>query len=108
MALGVYPTLAEVPLRALVDAGARLALGADDPLLFGPRLAAQYLAARDVHGFADAELAALARASIEASLAPTDVRKRCSRRSTRGSPAGWPRPGGADGAGRLDRGPARA
>jgi adenosine deaminase len=76
VALGVYPTLAEVPLRRLVDAGARLALAADDPLLFGPRLTAQYQAARDVHGLADDELAALARSSVEVSRAPFDVRKR--------------------------------
>jgi adenosine deaminase len=76
VALGVYPTLDRVPLRELVDSGARLALGADDPLLFGPRLAAQYRSARDVHGFDDGELAALARSSIEASLAPDDVRRR--------------------------------
>lgn len=75
VALGVYPTLADVPLRRLVQAGARLALGADDPLLFGPRLAEQYSAARDVHGFTDDELAALARSSIEVSAAPADVRK---------------------------------
>src|SRR5512144_713205 len=71
VALGVYPTLDRVPLRRLVDAGARLALGADDPLLFGPRLAAQYEAAREVHGFDDAALAALARSSVEASRAPS-------------------------------------
>jgi adenosine deaminase len=76
VALGVYPTLADVPLRRLVDAGARLALGADDPLLFGPRLAAQYRAARDVHDFTDADLAALARSSIEVSRAPREVRER--------------------------------
>jgi adenosine deaminase len=76
VALGVYPTPADVPLRRLVDAGAQLALGADDPLLFGSRLAAQYQSARNVHGFTDAELAALARSSIEASRAPREVRKR--------------------------------
>jgi adenosine deaminase len=74
VALGVYRTLDDVPLRRLVDSGARLALGADDPLLFGPRLAAQYAAAREVHGFDDAALAALARSSVEASRAPSDVR----------------------------------
>jgi adenosine deaminase len=76
VALGVYPTLADVPLRRLVDAGARVALGADDPLLFGSRLLAQYEAARTVHGFADAEVASLARASVDVSRAPLDVRKR--------------------------------
>jgi len=76
VALGVYPTLAEVPLRKLVDAGARLALGADDPLLFGPRLEAQYQAARDVHGLDDDGLRYLAASSIEASRAPDDLKKK--------------------------------
>jgi adenosine deaminase len=76
VALGVYPTPADVPLRRLVDAGARVALGADDPLLFGPRLLAQYELARAVHHFTDAELASLARSSVEMSRAPLDTRKR--------------------------------
>lgn len=71
--LGVYETVADVPLRTLVDAGAVVALGADDPLLFFSRLTDQYALARDVHGFTDPELADLARSSISASLAsPTD------------------------------------
>ena len=74
VALGVYPTLDEVPLRALVASGATIALGADDPLLFGPRLAAQYLAAREVHGMDDDTLAGLAVASIEASRAPDGLK----------------------------------
>lgn len=67
--LGVYPSLADVPLRRLLDAGAQVALGADDPLLFLSRLTDQYTAARDVHGLTDAELAGLARSSIDASFA---------------------------------------
>ncbi|GAB2452003.1 adenosine deaminase [Xylanimonas ulmi] len=67
--LGVYPDTAHVPLRTLVDAGAIVALGADDPLLFGTRLVAQYEAARSAHGFDDAALADLARSSIRASRA---------------------------------------
>ena len=71
--LGVYETGADVPLRHLVDSGATVALGADDPLLFFSRLTDQYELARDVHGFADTELAALASSSIRASFAsPTD------------------------------------
>jgi adenosine deaminase len=71
--LGVYETVADVPLRTLVDAGATVALGADDPLLFFSRLTDQYELARDIHGFTDTELAALARSSIRASFAsPTD------------------------------------
>lgn len=76
VALGVYRKPGDVPLRTLLDAGARVALGADDPLLFGSRLLDQYETARSVHGIADHELAALARASIEDSMAPSDVRAR--------------------------------
>jgi adenosine deaminase len=72
VALGVYDKPPDVPLRTLVDAGVRVALGADDPLLFGSRLADQYEIARSVHGFDDQELAALAHSSVEASLAPDD------------------------------------
>jgi adenosine deaminase len=75
VALGVYGDQAGVPLRALRDAGARLALGADDPLLFGSRLADQYRFAREVHGFGDAELAELARDSVRGSRAPDAVRR---------------------------------
>ncbi|KRD45695.1 adenosine deaminase [Cellulomonas sp. Root930] len=76
VSLGVYATAADVPLRALVDAGATVALGADDPLLFLSRLVDQYAIARDVHGFTDDELAELARSSIRASRAADDVRAR--------------------------------
>jgi adenosine deaminase len=74
VSLGVYAEPADVPLRALLDAGARVALGADDPLLFGTRLADQYTTAREVHGLDDDALAQLARFSIEASRASDDVK----------------------------------
>ncbi|WP_449385747.1 adenosine deaminase [Cellulomonas soli] len=76
VSLGVYRDAQQVPLRTLVDAGAQVALGADDPLLFRSRLLAQYESARRVHGFGDAELAELARSSIRASRAGSDVRAR--------------------------------
>ena len=75
VALGVYAEPDQVPLRAIVDAGIPVALGADDPLLFGTRLADQYALARDHLGFGDAELATLARQSIDASRAPESLRK---------------------------------
>ncbi|HWS59284.1 MAG TPA: adenosine deaminase [Actinotalea sp.] len=73
VALGVYAGAGDVPLGRLLDAGATVALGADDPVIFGSRLAEQYATARDVHGIDDAGLAALARGSLRASRAPTDV-----------------------------------
>ncbi|ALO10371.1 Adenosine deaminase [Streptomyces venezuelae] len=74
VALGVYERHEDVPLRTLFEAGVPMALGADDPLLFGSRLAAQYEIARRHHGFTDAELAELARQSVRGSAAPEGVR----------------------------------
>lgn len=70
VALGVYPDLASVPVAELLAAGAQVALGADDPLLFGPRLLAQYESARTDQGLGDEQLAILARGSVRGSLAP--------------------------------------
>ncbi|GAA1136971.1 adenosine deaminase [Nocardioides aquiterrae] len=73
VALGVYSDLTSVPLPTLLDAGATVALGADDPLLFGSRLAGQYATMRAAHELSDAQLAELARMSVRASRAPDDV-----------------------------------
>ncbi len=74
IALGVYGSAAEVPLRTIVEHGIPVALGADDPLLFDSRLADQYELARTALGFTDDELADLARGSLMASRSPSDVR----------------------------------
>ncbi len=76
VALGVERDPESVPVRTLFEAGVPVSLGADDPLLFGPRLAAQYESARDVHDFQPAELAELARMSIRGSAAPPETRAR--------------------------------
>jgi adenosine deaminase len=57
-----------------MEAGAQIALGADDPLLFGSRLNAQYDSARSVHALSDIELAELARGSVHGSRSPAAVR----------------------------------
>jgi adenosine deaminase len=75
VALGVYRAPEDVPLRDLFAAGVPIALGADDPLLFGSRLLDQYQAAREVHGFDDEQLAELARMSVRGSCAPDGVRR---------------------------------
>ena len=85
VALGVYGSSGEVPLRTIVEHGIPVALGADDPLLFGSRLADQYELARTALGFTDEELAALARGSVTASGAP----KACGTRPSRTSTPGW-------------------
>lgn len=74
VSLGVYSALAEVPVPILMAAGATIALGADDPLLFGSRLLGQYAAVRAAHDLEDAALAELARGSIRASAAPDSLK----------------------------------
>jgi adenosine deaminase len=76
VALGVYTDLTSVPLPQLLAAGATVALGADDPLLFGSRLTAQYATMRAAHALSDAQLAELARMSVCASRAPETHRHR--------------------------------
>jgi len=70
VALGIAAQPRAVPLRILLGEGVPVALGADDPLLFGSRLTAQYELARHAHGMDDAELAGLAAMSVQGSVAP--------------------------------------
>ncbi len=74
VALGVYSDLTSVPLPTLLEAGATVALGADDPLLFGSRLTGQYATMRAAHDLGDMQLAELAAMSIRASRAPDDTK----------------------------------
>src|SRR3954449_2766688 len=76
VALGVYSDLTSVPLPELMQAGATIALGADDPLLFGSRLAGQYATMRAAHDLTDVQLADLARSSFHASRAPEADKRR--------------------------------
>ncbi|WP_034648811.1 adenosine deaminase [Cellulomonas sp. HZM] len=76
VSLGVYGSAREVPLRTLTEAGALVALGADDPLLFRSRLTDQYRLAREQLGFSDDELARLARSSVLASRASATTKAR--------------------------------
>ncbi len=67
--LGIFSGPEDVPLKEFLDAGATVALSADDPLLFRSRLVDQYELARKSHEFSDEDLASFARHSVNASLA---------------------------------------
>lgn len=71
--LGVS-TIAELPVRHLLDAGVPVVLGSDDPLLFGVGLTGQYELLRADAGLTDAELATIARNSVSASSAPATLK----------------------------------
>jgi adenosine deaminase len=76
VALGVATVPADVPVPELLRDGIPIALGADDPLLFGSRLTTQYEIARRVFGLADEQLAELARMSVRGSTAPPSTARR--------------------------------
>ncbi len=73
--LDVYPSLEEHPLPRLLEAGVRCSLGADDPLLFGVDVVDEYVAAHERMGVSVRRLVGVARASIESSFAPDDVKR---------------------------------
>jgi adenosine deaminase len=68
--LGAVASIEAHPLPALIDAGVRCSVNADDPLLFGPGILEEYQLCRDRIGLDDARLAAVARWSLEDSGAP--------------------------------------
>ena len=72
--LHVVPDLEHHPLPALIAAGVRCSINADDPIQFGPGLLEEYELARQRFGFDDATLAGCARNSISASGAPDEVK----------------------------------
>lgn len=72
--LDVVEALAEHPLPRLLEAGVRCSINADDPILFGPNILAEYEACRATLGLTDEQLAACAWTSIETTLAPAEVK----------------------------------
>lgn len=73
LALGLYPSVREHAIGTLIDAGVPVTINADDPLLFGPGVLAEYASVRDAYGYSDDQMAAIARTSITASAAPPDL-----------------------------------
>lgn len=73
--LSVVPSLGEHPLPLLLDAGIRCSVNGDDPLLFGPGLLEEYETCRQVLGLSDAQLAFIARCSLEGSGAPPALKR---------------------------------
>jgi adenosine deaminase len=69
VALGVYPSFEEHPLRALHDAGVRVTLGSDDPPYFATSIGREYEVAQERMGFSDRELVGMTRSAVDAAFA---------------------------------------
>jgi adenosine deaminase len=72
--LRVCATLAEHPLRRMLDAGLLATVNSDDPAYFGGYVGENYAAVADALGFDEATLVTLARNSFEASFMSVEQR----------------------------------
>jgi adenosine deaminase len=62
------------PLGAMLDAGLTCTLASDDPSMFHSFLGDEYVVCREVLGFDDERIAALARNGVRASFAPPELK----------------------------------
>ena len=76
LTLGVYPSIEDHPIDRLRRAGVAVSINTDDPALLGASLVSEYALCSKAFGWSDDDLRALARTSIDASFANTDVKAR--------------------------------
>jgi len=75
IALNVYPSIEEHPIRKIVDAGVRVTLSSDDPPYFRTTIGKEYQVARDVFGYNDNELIQFTKNAIDASFASNSTKQ---------------------------------
>jgi adenosine deaminase len=73
--LDVVDTLDAHPLPRLLAAGVRCSINADDPIIFGPDILAEYELCRQSLHLTDEQLADCAWTSIETTLAPAELKR---------------------------------
>lgn len=76
IALSVYQSFEEHPLRQLFDAGVRVCLNSDDPPFFHTTLAQEYEIAAHVFGFSGEELNQTTRTALESAFVDEPTRKK--------------------------------
>ncbi|TIC87446.1 adenosine deaminase [Nocardioides sp. GY 10113] len=76
VATRAVPTLDEHPLRTFVEAGVTVTINSDDPPMFGTTLNREYEIAAELLDLDADGIADLARAGVDASFAPDDVKAR--------------------------------
>jgi adenosine deaminase len=74
--LNVVPSLAALPLRAMLDSGLNVSIHSDDPPYFGGYIADNYGQCQHSLGLSPADLASLARNSFTGAFIPPDHRAR--------------------------------
>lgn len=74
--LGVFPSIAEHPFRALHDAGVQVTINSDDPPMFNTTLTNEYLTLAAQHDFTLDELGNLSLRALDAAFLPETDRRR--------------------------------
>ncbi len=74
--LRVFPTLADHPLKRMLDLGLNVSIHSDDPAYFGGYIALNYTETAAALGLSDAQLEAVARNSIRSSFLGADEQRR--------------------------------
>ena len=74
LTLGVYPSIEDHPIDRLRRAGVAVSINTDDPVLLGASLVGEYALCSEAFSWSEDDLRALARNSIDASFANTDVK----------------------------------
>lgn len=75
LTLGVYPSIAAHPIERLRQAGVRVSVNTDDPVLLGASLEGEFAVCQAAFGWSDEVLRSVARSSIDASFANADVKR---------------------------------
>jgi adenosine deaminase len=76
VALGLYPSYADHPLRALREAGVPVTLGSDDPPYWHASIGGEYAVAAEQFGLGDEALREITRTALRAAFVEEDVRRR--------------------------------
>jgi adenosine deaminase len=69
---GVYPSLAQHPIRQLYDAGVKVTVSSDDPPLFGTDIDREYGLLESVFAFTPAEVAEVTLNAVQAAFLPEE------------------------------------
>lgn len=76
LAMKVFNSVADHPLRKFFDAGLKVTLGSDDPSFFNTSIGEEYRIAQEKFGLTDAELLQVTRNAIEEAFVDEPTRKR--------------------------------
>lgn len=76
IAIGLYPSIAEHPVRKLVDAGLKITINSDDPAFFFTDPPEEYARAAEAHGFSRNDLLNFTRNAVNAAFCDDDTKAR--------------------------------